>query len=229
MSTGRGKSGDGRNAAVRLARTGSASVVWLHGPLPTAVIDELSFEQVARRSDHPIRVTTVAVGDGLNCLISDVAYMRYFQPQATTGDIQRDLLAATGNASRDVEIGSDQFALGGRASSGLAFRVSGEPETSHLSRLYLYSRIMQSFYETGKVSDDLTTEAIKMHIVTPVSGAVVLETDQQYQRANLDPSAGSESIPKIPEPEFYVLLAVSILVMIVVYRSRRTFRCTLSR
>ena len=217
------------NAAVRLARPGAASVIWLHGPLPTAVIDELSFEQVARRSDHPIKVTTVAVGDGLNCLISDVAYMRYFQPQATTGDIQHDLVAATENASRNIEIADDQYPLGGRASSGLAFRASGEPEASHLSRLYLYSRVMQSWYDKGEVTDDLVSQAVNMHIVTPVSGAVVLETQAQYDRANLNPSTGSENVPKIPEPEFYVLLAVSVLVMIIIYRRKRPFRCTVSR
>ena len=88
---------------------------------------------------------------------------------------------------------------------------------------------MRDWYNKGRVSDDLTEQAIKMRIVTPVSGAVVLETKEQYDRARLDPSVDSENVPKIPEPEFYVLLAVSVLVMVVVFRKRRSFRCTLSR
>jgi hypothetical protein len=45
-------------------------------------------------------------------------------------------------------------------------------------------------------------------VVTPVSGAVVLETDADYERAGLEPPAAGD-VPTVPEPEAYLLLLVA--------------------
>ena len=48
--------------------------------------------------------------------------------------------------------------------------------------------------------------------MTPVSGAVVLENDQQYKDAGLEPP-GDVAVPTIPEPEVWALLLVALAVV----------------
>ena len=55
-------------------------------------------------------------------------------------------------------------------------------------------------------------------LVTPVSGAVVLENAQQYEEAGLTPSSASDSPRVVPEPGTWVLL---ILGAVVILLSRR--------
>ena len=55
--------------------------------------------------------------------------------------------------------------------------------------------------------------------MTPLSGAVVLETSAQYQQAGLEPVEPG-SVPTIPEPETWAMLAVA-LAMLGVHRYRR--------
>jgi hypothetical protein len=43
------------------------------------------------------------------------------------------------------------------------------------------------------------------HLVTPVTGAVVLENQRQYDESNLTPVDG-ESVPTIPEPSSWLLM-----------------------
>jgi hypothetical protein len=211
--------------SIRLAGSEGAPIVWLHGSLPPAVRDELALEQILRRTDSPIKVTTVAVSGGLNSLVSDIIYMRYFLPHAATGDTKQDLIDATESASQQHVVSAEQVPLGGRPGSGFVFSAIDSMEVSHPYRLFLYSQIMQSWYDRGKVDDDLTALALATRIVTPVSGAVVLENQDQYDRANLDPSVGAENIPKIPEPEFYILLGLALLVMTVCFWRRRLAVC----
>jgi hypothetical protein len=57
--------------------------------------------------------------------------------------------------------------------------------------------------------------------VTPISGAVVLETQAQYDQFGLRPvEAGT--VPTIPEPEEYLLFGVVLsLIIWMFWRSRR--------
>jgi hypothetical protein len=65
--------------------------------------------------------------------------------------------------------------------------------------------------------------AVRYQIVTPVTGAVVLETAEQYRNAGLTP-VDSGTVPTIPEPEMVVLLAVAGVFLIwLMYRKRRSF------
>jgi hypothetical protein len=61
-----------------------------------------------------------------------------------------------------------------------------------------------------------TTETVELGmrypLVTPVSGAVVLETKQQYQRAGLTPSDPA-TVPTIPEPSTWLLVVAAFSVL----------------
>ncbi|MGH9800782.1 MAG: PEP-CTERM sorting domain-containing protein, partial [Blastocatellia bacterium] len=75
-----------------------------------------------------------------------------------------------------------------------------------------------------------TGEAVKLaaayQLVTPVSGAVVLETAEQYQRAGLEP-VPPNSVPTIPEPEEWLLMFVALAVLLwMTCRRRFAWRST---
>jgi hypothetical protein len=72
--------------------------------------------------------------------------------------------------------------------------------------------------------NDMTEEAVELaaryQLVTPVSGAVVLETQEQYRQAGLQP-VDAGSVPTIPEPETVLLLAVAAAILAFMFvRSR---------
>ncbi|MDH5357000.1 MAG: PEP-CTERM sorting domain-containing protein, partial [Gammaproteobacteria bacterium] len=73
--------------------------------------------------------------------------------------------------------------------------------------------------------DNKIAQAIKMaaayQLVTPVSGAVVLETQQQYDENGLQP-VPEGTVPTIPEPETWLLIIATLtLLSWVVYRRRK--------
>jgi hypothetical protein len=215
--------------SIRTATDKGTSVVWLHGSLPATVREELGLEQMLRRSDTSVKIVTVAVAGELNSLISDLGYMRYFSPYPRCGDLKQDITGAVATASRIYQTADNQVLLGGRSTSGLVFTGTTDLTVTHPYRLFLYSRIMQDWFDDGEVSNDLMTRALTTRIVTPVTGAVVLENHDQYKAADLDPSVGAENIPKIPEPEFYILLGISILGAGLYMWRRKAVPCRLSR
>jgi len=62
--------------------------------------------------------------------------------------------------------------------------------------------------------------AAQHRLVTPVSGAVVLETDAEYTRAGLTPPDAA-AVPTIPEPSTWVLLIVAALAFAWAVRQQR--------
>lgn len=100
--------------------------------------------------------------------------------------------------------------------------LSEAKETSaHLLRLWAndeVSRILEKNAEDPKAAE----LAVKNRIVTPVTGAVVLETAAQYEQFGLRP-VEKGTVPTIPEPEFYLLLAVILGVFIWLFATQKSF------
>ena len=73
-------------------------------------------------------------------------------------------------------------------------------------------------------ADDKFEQAVKLaasyQLVTPATGAVVLETKEQYERAGLQP-VPQNSVPTIPEPEEWLLMIVAASVLLWVTLRRR--------
>jgi hypothetical protein len=79
------------------------------------------------------------------------------------------------------------------------------------------------------LTDEAITLAARYQLVTPVTGAVVLETAEQYRAAGLKP-VDPGTVPTIPEPEMVVLLIVAgaFMIWITYVKYRKTGRgsCT---
>lgn len=76
----------------------------------------------------------------------------------------------------------------------------------HLTRLWAAAEVerLQAMADQPSL-DQAIKLALQMQLVTPVSGAVVLETAQQYARHGLSP-VDPESTPQVPEPTAALLL-----------------------
>ncbi len=93
--------------------------------------------------------------------------------------------------------------------------MTNSKETSaHLVRLWakdeVERRLAGKSPEDEKAALDL---AVKYQLVTPVSGAVVLETQAQYDQFGLRP-VDANTVPTIPEPEEYLLFGVVLSLII---------------
>ena len=110
-------------------------------------------------------------------------------------------------------------------------QMSGVETSDHLARLWAND-------EVGRIlaprDESLTAEArslaIQYQLVTPVTGAVVLETAEQYRASGLQP-VNAGTVPTIPEPGMVALLIVAgaFLIWLTYMKHRKQSRgtCTL--
>jgi hypothetical protein len=100
-----------------------------------------------------------------------------------------------------------------------AARADGALETSlHLARLWANDEVRR--LAAARQTEAAIRLATAFQLVTPVSGAVVLETQQQYAQNNLEP-VDAMTVPSIPEPSTWLLLVVGLVVLLLAYRARQ--------
>lgn len=92
----------------------------------------------------------------------------------------------------------------------------------HLLRLFAYNDIMKKvgpdFFKKDYIRPDIIAEAEQAYIVSPVSSAIVLETQRDYERFGIDENkdglknASMKSSGAVPEPHEWVLLLMALSV-----------------
>ncbi len=93
------------------------------------------------------------------------------------------------------------------------------PHTSapdHLMRLFTYNEILKevgrNYYNRKAIATDLIDEAKEAYVVTPISSLVVLETQKDYDRFNIQKSKNSlqnasfHNSGAVPEPKEWLLI-----------------------
>ncbi len=89
--------------------------------------------------------------------------------------------------------------------------VDGEAGLPHIVRLWARDEVVRLMAANATGNRDAAlTLATTLNLVTPISGAVVLETKQQYDDAGLTPKpAGLPTVPTVPEPHEWALLLLA--------------------
>jgi hypothetical protein len=199
-----------------------SAIVWVHGPQPLLLRPVEDLRQRWERRPDGAKLYTVQTENGPDLVEEKLDGLNAVSVVPRMGRLRADL------ESLFAQISGRTRLLGFVRVSGKPEKVSldgGAKETSlHLARLWANDEVLRLLADHGK---DRTEEAIQLaaryQIVTPVSGAVVLETQEQYNRAGLQP-VDPGSVPTIPEPEMVLLLLVVAAIFLFMHYRLRPMR-----
>ena len=189
----------------------NTAIVWLHGAQP---VEMKNIEELQQRYDRGAKphLYDIQISSGANRLaekLQGITGIVEIVPNRLAG---LDRILAQWNGTEKMFVAKREIKNGAKPA---APAVEG---SSHLARLWANE-------EVGRLSAKHTDEAIKLassyQLVTSVTGAVVLETQEQYERAGLDP-VNPNSVPTIPEPETWALImVVGAVLLFVIFRHRQ--------
>jgi hypothetical protein len=169
-------------------------------------------EQTTARLSHLADVTLYAVEPGPNELLPDAPWVwaAHTLPQTTSpGD---DLSAFFARLSGQPTLVIERTA--GQATEGLA------KGSDHIARLWARDRVLALMQADPGNRAKAVALATQYRLVTPVSGAVALESQQQYAQARLQP-VSQATVPTVPEPHEWALAIVACLMMVwLIWRHR---------
>ncbi|WP_380871997.1 hypothetical protein ACFB49_29520 [Sphingomonas sp. DBB INV C78] len=193
--------------ALELAGEASSTLIWVHGPQPVSFnASRATIQQVLDRQTLLPRLIRYQPANWPAFTIEGESWFDTAQSVQPSGNMALDLASLVSDA----------------AYAGARWKVARRPATaadaalpvgsSHILRLWAADEIAALPSAAGKARDDAITLAHRLNIVTPVSGAVVLETDKDYKEAGLPvPPAGD--VPTLPEPGTWALLLIVFLLL----------------
>ncbi len=180
-----------------------ATLLWIHGPQPHEFIDQRgALQQALDRGRRLPEIWLLPVGAGPNKLLSHPRLFQLARTRAWSGDHVADVRAAF----------DDHFATGPRWTVRRSVTQADSLKGSqHIERLWALDTVETLMAQGGPAAAAQAAKlSMQYQLVTPVSGAVVLETDIEYERAGLAPPDPS-LVPTIPEPGEWALLIVACL------------------
>lgn len=198
-----------------------SAVLWVHGPQPLAFAMPSSVQQLHDRRPGQYRLYELEAVPGPNRLLENVdgiiSNVDEFVTVAHHGSLRADLAHQFSQwqaEASEVVVQRKRFAMDDNPVNQARLRESlreASRTSSHLVRLWALERVAK--LAINPVNRANATEmAQRYQLVTPLTGAVVLETQQDYKAAGLEPVPPG-SVPTIPEPETWlpILVVLSML------------------
>ncbi len=196
--------------AVRMAKSGEiGEIVWLHGPQAAGLSQPEALLQLIERGTRQPVIHTVMAENGPNrlaeALQSSGALRRgpaLFNPRKDFSELLRLLCME-----------HDEMAWNWKRSPQPPSEL-GNPVWDHLARHWAIESVESKRSMLPEIDKPAT--AAKYQLVTSVSGAVVLETMEQYKQHGLEPvsAADTPQIPGVPEPSSLLLVMISAAAML---------------
>ncbi len=210
------------------AKPGNNAIVWIHRPQLLQLQSVEALRQRWERRPYGPLLYSVPVTGGSDEIEKKLDGINEVKSVPRMDSLQKDLEKLFARLTGEVK--TLEFV---RSSKKMEAEIgpSGAFQTSdHLARLWAndeVARIMAARNE--ELNKAATTLAVRYQLVTPVSGAVVLETAEQYRATGLEP-VNAGSVPTIPEPEMVALLIVAgafmIFLFYIKYRNGGSGTCT---
>jgi len=196
-----------------------SAVVWIHSPQPLLMEPVETLKQRwERRPDGPM-LYEIQTANGPNRIIENLECLARFQSIPRFGKLSDDLRRFFDG----WRLQNDGLRLVRHRTplADVPFQNDVKHTSPHLVRLWAYGEVLRLCSLRGSETDSQAVAlAAKYQLVTPKTGAVVLETTEQFQRHGLTP-ASAATVPTIPEPEFWMLMAVvAALLAFLIHRSR---------
>lgn len=194
-------------------------ILWVHGPQPVTFDNVHELRQRWERRPNGPRLLTLQAVPGPSRVVDALDGIDGITSLPTTADVAGELKRLfAGWAGK----GGRLKAVRERVPAGAVGEQAGKQTSAHLARLWAFDEVGRLVRTSGRGKLEQAIQlAAKYQIVTPVSGAVVLETQAQYDAAGLRP-ADPATVPSIPEPQTWAMLAVAAVVLgYAVYRRRQ--------
>jgi hypothetical protein len=185
----------------------NAMLIWIHGPQPISFAGSgARLEQATARLSRLPNVILYSVEPGPNEVLSDAPWAWSARSLAATGDVRGDLsgfFTSSSSPARTFSIRRTQA----QSTEGLAQGLA--QGSDHIARLWASERVLELMRAnpTGNRPAAVAL-ASQYRLVTPVSGAVVLESKQQYEESRLTP-VDQATVPTVPEPHEWALLLIA--------------------
>lgn len=187
-----------------------SALIWIHGPQPVQLQTTEALEQrLSRGAD--VRWYDVQVAPGANLIgerINELQRVRTLSHHHLSR-----LFASWRVNSQEV------IAFRERVDSPATNPPAGVQTSAHLARLWAHDEVGRLIYGERPSREAAIDLAHRYQLVTPVTGAVVLETQQQYDAAGLTP-VPEGTVPTIPEPEEWALIAIALAMLAYACRRR---------
>ncbi|HEU4768915.1 MAG TPA: VIT domain-containing protein [Pyrinomonadaceae bacterium] len=197
----------------------NSAIVWIHSPqrLQLQPVEHLR-QRWERRPDGP-KLYAIQTVNGFDRIEEKLDGVFSFESVARTGSLQSDLeklFAHLTSESKTLEFVRSNEKLEQPPNS-----ANTKETSAHLARLWANDQVRSMMSSRDDKSIEAATQlAVAYQLVTPVSGAVVLETQEQYTAANLKP-VDAGTVPTIPEPEMVLLIAiVAAILLFLLYRQQ---------
>lgn len=183
-----------------------ALVVWVHGPQPE-ILDGLGAVEQHLEFGR-LRVVAVEGAAGPNEVLRGLADAHGVERLPRWGRLGEDLARLFGRT--DEQAPAPRFARTRVPESALESVGDDVVSASaHVARLWAAEEVRRLRRARGDGFLEAAVELSSVYqLVTPVSGAVVLESQAQFEAAGLDP-VDAASVPSVPEPELVLLLLVA--------------------
>jgi hypothetical protein len=206
-----------------VAQTNAGTIVWVHGPQPVALDSAEELRQRCERSSKPPTLIEVQTVPGPNRVLEKLDGLRPVHSLVRLGDLGDDLARLfnswTNQAGR-LEAVRERI-----SSTTPDVRPEGTETSMHLARLWAAEEVARLC--AARKMPEAMWFATRYQLVTSVSGAVVLETQAQYERAGLQP-APAEKVPVVPEPSTTALVVLGLICLAARYQVARARATKLS-
>lgn len=200
------------------AATNAADVLWVHATQPLALTATEGLEQRLRRRPGGPRVMDLQLGPGPNRVQDALHGTPAWRPIPCLRGGLDDLAALLHGFSL---ASPHRMMVRSRKHRDTPLPEDAIVADLHLARLWAHGEIAR--LDNGRSDEEyaLAMElATTYQLVTPISGAIVLETEAQYEQAGLSP-VDAASVPEVvPEPGTLWLLLTGGVTALVALRRR---------
>jgi hypothetical protein len=198
------------NAWDLASATNGGAVLWVHEPLPALLSPETGLRQRLDYSLTGTRFFELQTRSGPDRLVEKMDGLASMQHVPRLGTLAEDLTRILGVGAPRFELVRER--ISNDVAPGVESRVS-----RHIERLWARDEALR--LAAGRRQAEAAALAAKNQLVTPLTGAVVLETQEQFAAHNLTP-ADATTVPAVPEPQAAALAALALVLWRLARRPR---------
>lgn len=191
------------------------AVLWVHGPTPALLSAESGLMQRLERNTSRTRLFEIQTEAGPDRILEKLDGRSALIAVPRLRTLQQDLTRLIGQWNGVVPVFDFQRQTTTDSQNG----VRG---SRHIERLWARDEAWR--LTRARQTEAATKLAVKNQLVTPVTGAVVLERKEQYERHGLTP-ADAATVPSVPEPTTLSLVGIGLLAYAMARRKRSSPKC----